>query len=260
MKLNLENLTPQKKISKPRIVLYGPNGIGKSTFASQAPDPLFIDIEKNLESISCLTHRDIEGNFDTLLEFFNFLKTLKETSDLPFKTLILDSIYTFEDRIIRPHICYEEGVVCVEDIQWGRGSAKLSQWWSQVFKALEDLSHTKNLTIILIGHDCLDERIDVERNLSYPYQRPLIHKKSIQMLLNWSTCILYANYGFKLEDRSQDNSLGIPKERGGRLLYATPDAGYIAKNNYGILKPLPLNFQAFYEKVSQFYNEEKKGN
>lgn len=40
-----------------KVVFYGPEGIGKSTFASKFPDPLFIDTEglqKNLMLKGCL--------------------------------------------------------------------------------------------------------------------------------------------------------------------------------------------------------------
>ena len=40
------------KIKKPyKVVVYGPEGIGKSTFASHFPDPLFIDTEGSTRSL-----------------------------------------------------------------------------------------------------------------------------------------------------------------------------------------------------------------
>jgi len=35
-----------------KIIIYGPEGIGKSTFASQFPDPLFIDTEGSTNSMN----------------------------------------------------------------------------------------------------------------------------------------------------------------------------------------------------------------
>ena len=39
------NIIEGKEKRPLKIVIYGPEGIGKSTFASQFPDPLFIDTE-----------------------------------------------------------------------------------------------------------------------------------------------------------------------------------------------------------------------
>lgn len=39
------NITRGKIKSAQKVVIYGPEGIGKSTFASQFPNPLFIDTE-----------------------------------------------------------------------------------------------------------------------------------------------------------------------------------------------------------------------
>lgn len=258
MQLNLENIEPTRKTHKPRFVIYGPNGVGKTDLSSRFPGPLFIDIEKNLGHIKSITHEDIGGTFNSLTEFHQFIKALEVSPKLEFHTLILDSIHTFETKVIRPQICLEEGVECVEAIAWGKGIGKITQCWSQVFAALERISISRNMTIILIGHDCLDKVTDTDKNITYPYKRPLINEKSVQNLLNWSTCVLYLNYNFNVSKQSSDNSLGIPKEKGGRLIYASPDAGFIAKNQYGITQPLPLNFDVFFEKVNKFYTQEIK--
>ena len=261
MKLNLENITPIRTNYKPRFIFYGPNGYGKSTFASKFPLPLFIDMEKNLNHLTIITneHPNINRRFDTLNEFLQFLKELENEPNLPFKTLVLDSIHTFETKVIKHQICLESGTDCVESIGggYGVGSGKIAQLWAQTFAALERLSLVKDMTIILIGHDVLDKENDTDKNISYPKKIPLIDKKSYQNLLNWSTCVLYIAPDFRMSSKLNAKSLGIPKEKGGfSLIHASPDAGYIAKNQYGITHPIPLDFNIFYEKVSNFYKKE----
>lgn len=256
MQLKLENVTPSRTAYKPRYIFYGPNGYGKSAFANEFPLSLFIDMEKNLGHLKTITHEDIGGNFNNLTEFLQLVKELEKQEKLPFKTFILDTIDKFEEKIIKPQICLEEGVDCIESIPWGRGVGKLTQCWSQVFAALEHLSVTKNIIVILIGHECLDKATDTENNITYPTKRPHIHEKSLQNLLNWSTCILYIAPNFKMAQKVADNSLGIPKEKKVSTIYASPDAGFVAKNQYGIVHPMPLNFEVFYEKVTNFYKKE----
>jgi len=49
----LEQIRTGKQSSPPRILLYGTEGIGKSTFAAQAPNPIFIPTEDGLNEIDC---------------------------------------------------------------------------------------------------------------------------------------------------------------------------------------------------------------
>ena len=37
-----------------KVVIYGPEGIGKSTFASRFPDPVFIDTEGSTNDLSLI--------------------------------------------------------------------------------------------------------------------------------------------------------------------------------------------------------------
>lgn len=45
------NITKGKIKSAQKVVIYGPEGIGKSTFASQFPNPLFIDTEGSTKTL-----------------------------------------------------------------------------------------------------------------------------------------------------------------------------------------------------------------
>ena len=49
--MTLQSLQQKRAIPPPRILIYGPHGIGKTTFGSQAPDPVFIPTEDGLGSI-----------------------------------------------------------------------------------------------------------------------------------------------------------------------------------------------------------------
>ena len=44
-------ITGGKIAAAKKVVVYGPEGIGKSTFASRFPDPVFIDTEHSLSLI-----------------------------------------------------------------------------------------------------------------------------------------------------------------------------------------------------------------
>ena len=49
----LQTIQRGKQPLPPRLVLYGTEGIGKSTFGSQCPAPVFIQTEDGLAEIDC---------------------------------------------------------------------------------------------------------------------------------------------------------------------------------------------------------------
>ena len=49
----LETVQRGRASKPPRILCYGVEGIGKSTFGAQAPNPIFIQTEDGLDEIDC---------------------------------------------------------------------------------------------------------------------------------------------------------------------------------------------------------------
>ena len=49
----LDSIQSGKENRPPRIMIYGAEGVGKSTFAASAPNPVFIQTEDGLGEIDC---------------------------------------------------------------------------------------------------------------------------------------------------------------------------------------------------------------
>ena len=99
---------PIKKAQK--VVLYGPEGIGKSTFASGFPNPLFIDTEGST------VHLDVERferptSWSMLIEMINFIKTAPKK----YQTLVIDTAY-WAEKLAGTHVWNNQGVQGIEDI------------------------------------------------------------------------------------------------------------------------------------------------
>ena len=99
-----------------KIVVYGPEGIGKTTFASRFPDPLFIDTEGS-------TARMDVARTETPSSLAMLTAQLTEIRDTPpagFKTLVLDTIDWAERLCIRA-VCEKAGKSGIEDFGYGKG-------------------------------------------------------------------------------------------------------------------------------------------
>ena len=70
-----------------KVVIYGPEGIGKSTFASQFPDPVFIDTEGSTNSMD-VARLPKASSWQMILQQVDYVRTHPEVC----KTLVIDTI------------------------------------------------------------------------------------------------------------------------------------------------------------------------
>ena len=104
-----------------RIMLYGPHGIGKGTWASKAPSPIFLDIEGGLEDTEC-ERTDRLGSIDQVNEALTWLVS----GDHDYKTCVVDTVDWLE-QLIHKQIVKDEGknnVKSIADIGYGKGYAR----------------------------------------------------------------------------------------------------------------------------------------
>ena len=104
----LSTITTGRTPAPPRIMIYGYEGVGKSTWAANAPKPIFIQTENGLNQIS--TNKfPLAKTWDEVVAQVNAL--LEEEHD--FQTLVIDSISSLE-RLIFAEVCRKFGVKNIE--------------------------------------------------------------------------------------------------------------------------------------------------
>src|SRR3990172_7443806 len=88
----------------PRILLYGVEGIGKSTFGSQAPKPIFIQTEDGLDEIAC-DKFPLATTYDDVVAALGELRHEKHD----YETVVIDSLDWLE-RLVWDKLCLQHGV------------------------------------------------------------------------------------------------------------------------------------------------------
>src|SRR3972149_1444613 len=103
MKL-IENIQRGRRLVSPRILLYGVEGIGKSTFGSQSPKPVFIQTEDGLDEIDC-------EKFPLATTYDDVLSALAElrTEQHEYETVVIDSLDWLE-RLVWDKLCAQYDV------------------------------------------------------------------------------------------------------------------------------------------------------
>ena len=140
--------------SKPvRITLYGVDGIGKTTFASQATNPIFIAAEDGLGSLDV-------ARFPTpssWAEIFEAIKVLY-SEEHDFKTLVLDSADWAESMCLAA-VAAAEGVAYIDQIGYGKGYKMARDKYAELLRGLDAL-WMKGMNIIVrseerrVGKEC----------------------------------------------------------------------------------------------------------
>lgn len=241
----------------PRILLYGVEGIGKSTFGSQAPKPIFIQPEDGLDEIDC-DKFPLATSFDEVNEALADLQ--REKHD--YETVVIDSLDWLE-RLIWDKLCDQHGVSSIEKVDGGyaRGYTHALTYWRETIDRLNALRNERGMVVLLIAHSKVERFEDPE---SSPYDRysPRLHKHAKALISEWCDAVLFATR--KIRTQSEDAGFNrkrtiahaIGKDGGERILRCVGGPSCVAKNRYGIVEELPLSWAAFIQALT---NNQQQG-
>lgn len=208
-----------------RIVIYGPGGIGKSTLASLAPSPVFLDIEHGTNALDVPR---VEG-----LDAFADVRAVLQSNILDgFKTVVLDSATKAEELAITHTLAntpHEKGhyVKSIEGYGFGKG---LQHVYDSYMLMLADLDkqarHGRN--VILIAHSCIDavpNPVGDDWIRHEPHmQSPRSGKASIRnRLVQWADHVLFVGYDVAAKD---GKGIGA----GTRTIYTYELPSHVAKS------------------------------
>lgn len=235
----------------PRILVHGTEGIGKSTFGSQAPKPIFIQTEDGLDEIDC-------NRFPLATAYDDVVSSLNELRMQPhdFESVIIDSLDWLE-RLVWDKLCAQNGVDSIEKVDGGysKGYTNALTYWREIIDRLNGLRNDRGMVIVLIAHSKVERFEDPE---SSPYDRysPRLHKHAAALVSEWCDAVLFATRKIRTQtedagfNRKRTTAFAIGKDGGERVLRCIGGPSCVAKNRYGITQELPLSWAAFIQAMS----------
>lgn len=242
MAISLASLKKTGTARPPRIVLYGTHGIGKSTFAAQAPDPVFIQTEEGLDAVAA-TAFPLCQSFDDILECIGVLAN--ESHD--FQTVVLDSA-DWAEQLIQKRVAQDNNVKTIDAIGYGRGYKAAADYWRQLLDGFDHLRSDKNMQVILLAHSQV-RRFDDP--LADPYDRYQLdlHHGSASLVSEWCDIMMFANqqYSTVKSDVGFNQKVTRAVGSGNRVLYTQERPGWQAKSRWPLPDTLPLDYSKFAE-------------
>lgn len=240
MAISLADIKHSIEMKPPRIVVHGVGGIGKTTFAAGAPNPIFICTEDGLGVLD-VPHFPIARTYDDVIGALEAL--LKESHQ--FETAVIDSVDHFEP-MIWDSVCKDQGWKSIEEPGYGKGYIEAMTKWREYINLLDDLRDKRGMTVIQIVHTLIKRFNNPE---SEPYDRYIINlqERASSRIRDTSDVVLFANYKVLTvkTDVGFNKKIVRGKGEGDRVIYTSERPAFIAKNRYNLPHELPLSWEDF---------------
>jgi hypothetical protein len=219
-----------------RILIYGVGGVGKSTFLSEAPNPIFLDTQAGTTRLDVQRFPRPESWEDVL----EAIDTLIETEH-PYQTLAIDLLDDIE-QLLWASICKRDGQENIEGYGYGKGYKVALVEWRQLIAKLERLRR-KGMLIGFVAHASIRPFKNPEGE-DYDRYTLQIHEQAAGLLRGWCDTVLFARHETVLKtDPKKKRTRGL--STGARVIQTVETAAYYAKNRDNLPDTLPLDWAEF---------------
>ena len=227
------NIKKGKQVRAQRVVIYGVEGIGKSTLASAAPAPLFLDTENgtgqlDVDRVEVQNLNDIGNAISELLG-----------GNLGYRTVVLDTADNLW-RMCADSICAENNWADIEKAGYGKGYAMAGDRFRLVISRFDELMK-RGINVIIVSHAKID-RISPPDNAEYSKYAIKVAapnkqaEASRELLKEWCDCLLFCHY-----DMTVDSSNGKAVGEHRRIVSTCSAPAWEAKNRYGLPETMEMN-------------------
>ena len=234
-------------INKPvKVTLYGVEGIGKSTFASHFPKPLFIDLDNGTARLSV----DRVIGIDSWKELNRTIHEFINMENNPYQTLVIDTADATA-RLCENEIITQRapGKRSIEDIPYGKGYKMLAEEFSIFLVWLEEAINA-GFNVVVLAHAIMRTVTKPDDMGGYDHWELKLPGNTTNkvgpLLKEWSDLLLFADYKTMLVTDAKTNK---QKARGGeRIMYTCHTPFADAKNRFGLPEVMPFDYKSI-EKI-----------
>lgn len=235
-----------------RYVIYGPEGVGKTTLAAAAPNPIFFDVEDGSGQLEVARYpfRDgVAGHVPVKLAEVEAALLDLASSAHDFKTLVIDSVDRLESLIWKfmlerdsvPSARNPKAVPLssIEDYGFSKGYNSAVEEWRSFCAKLDRLRYTRGMEIILIGH----AQVKTFKNPTgddFDRYQLRVNDKAAGFLKEWADVTAFACFE---EGTAKETKHARPKgfSTGRRLLKTSRSAAVDAKTRLALPEEVDID-------------------
>lgn len=237
-RMALSAITRGKRRAPDRILLVGVEGVGKSTFGSEAPAPIFLAAEDGIRQLDVASFPEPQS-FEDVLAAVDELTT----GEHEFKTLVIDSIDWLEP-LIWDSLCKRNSWDNIESPGYGKGYAAAVDEWRKLLARLDQLRAKRGMEIVLLAH-ALISTFQNPAGPDFSRYECSINKKAAALVKQWTDANLFATFEEFTTDPKKGKIKGVAS--GKRVIHTERCAAWDAKQRWGLPPTLPLSYSDYAE-------------
>lgn len=225
------------------ILLHSEPGIGKTTFGSNAPNPIFLCAEKGTRHLD--VNRLELGDFQKFLEVIEELRVEKHD----YQTVIVDTVDHVEPLIHRL-VCADKKKESIEDIGYAKGYIYALEYWRELVAGLERLRDERGMNIILLAHTEIKSHNDPQLPEPYDTYKIRLHHKAAAILVERVECVLFAKYFTHIEEKEGASKVKAYGD-GTRVVFTDNRPSFLAKNRFNLPFMMPFKKDSSWQDFEQ---------
>ena len=225
----LSKISSGKKGRAQKIVIYAPEGFGKSTIASRFPAPLFLDVEGSTSQLD--VDRIERGDLPDLRAVEAALAEICKAR--PCGTLVVDTVDWLESMALDAIVADSNSpkIKGVEDFGYGKGYTLLKERVTILLSRF-DAVISAGITVVLLAHSKVTKFEPPDGEGAYDRYELKLTKHVAPLVKEWADALIFGNWKTQIRERDGGKLQGVGGRE--RLMHCTRAAAWDAKNRHGL--------------------------
>lgn len=230
-------ITTGKVETAKKVVIYGPEGIGKSTLAARFPQPLFIDTEGSTKELD-VARLPAPTSWEMLLSEIDFVRDKR-----PCSTLVIDTV-DWAEQLCLADLCAKNQKSGIEDFGYGKGWEYEKESFGKFLNKLSEVI-SAGINVTLTAHAALRKFEQPDEMGSYDRWELKLGSKTTNkispLIKEWADVVLFCNYKTLVVQTDKEGKKH--KAQGNRrVMYTQHHSCWDAKNRYGLPDEIPMDY------------------
>jgi hypothetical protein len=225
----LEGVKKGRLKTPTRLLVYGVEGVGKSTLGSEAPNPIFVGKESGTEQLDVAR---LEPT--TFQEFVDVLKELRD-SNHSYQSLVIESLDWIEPLVWKQVLSEDpKHPSDISKIGYNKGYEAATMKTRELIDLIESVRSKRNMNVILVAHSKIKKFDDPSTTNGYDRYILAIREDVGSIYRQYVDAILFLNYEVVVKE---DDKRGYGN--GLRFMFTEERPSFHAKNRYGLPFKMP---------------------